>query len=403
MKKISKLVFLIAIVGLIFTLAGCEEWLLEVDTEYYTVDISGRMIDAKDTTVSTGKGLDSVTVKLLDESGEEVPGVDDYTTGSDGYFSFGGLEPGSYTITGTKSEIGTTAYAFLPYEFEVASTTNISGIEIPGVPFDTETDDYAITIVVMWDDDFDDVDAHLTYPESGSAVASGLASQYYSSEFFPYDIPYAAGDGFAPESAFDGGASRYNVYHANKTGQEADANVVLDRDDIDGSGPETITIREAIDWTDTDTITIDDADDPNDGSEWRGVMQYYLDAWYSGSLSEDPYLVTAQGETEKAAANPKVWVLQTFADYDGDGTADDPGYDIMGIYDLPSYTNIDQASILRIHAFHDGAYPYFVIYPDIHNAIEQGDYEYDPSDTDTYPSFRGVEDVKPVTSRRRAR
>ena len=81
MKKISKLVFLIAIVGLIFTLAGCEEWLLEVDTEYYTVDISGRMIDAKDTTVSTGKGLDSVTVKLLDESGEEVPGVDDYTTG----------------------------------------------------------------------------------------------------------------------------------------------------------------------------------------------------------------------------------------------------------------------------------------------------------------------------------
>ena len=122
MKKMGKLALLLAIVALAFTMVGCDDWLLEM--EYYTVDVSGRMIDAKDTTESTGKGLTETTVKLLNESGTQIAST---TTTSTGYFSFSGLEPGSYTITGTKDTSENTAYAFLPYEFEVASTSNITG------------------------------------------------------------------------------------------------------------------------------------------------------------------------------------------------------------------------------------------------------------------------------------
>ena len=85
-----KLLFLLLVVG--FMWSGCSG----TDPVVTTGSISGKVTDSR-----SGEPLQGVTVSLTPSE------LKSRTTGSDGYFEFTDLQPGSYTLQGVKENYRT--------------------------------------------------------------------------------------------------------------------------------------------------------------------------------------------------------------------------------------------------------------------------------------------------------
>jgi hypothetical protein len=289
-------------------------------------------------------GIADVEVTL--ETGEEAKTVQyTTTTDDDGEFSFNAVQPGIYTLNAELE-----GYAFITREVQVTKDTVDLGIL---VGFASE-DPFTVSLIVTWGSEFADVDAVLTVPSdadlnlaSHDSVANNYDPAATTAPTFsePYAEPTATA-GFYP----DGGGSREIIFTRHKitantledllgAGAGTEPAISLDRDDTDGVGPETISIR-TIPYPLTpgsySGFTISTANAgappellPSGDYEWVGVLEYYVHAYADNAQLAD--------EGAPGGAEVVVYVIQ--------------GDSVKGRYILPDYTDIRTASILKINAF----------------------------------------------------
>lgn len=309
-----------ALAALVLVAAGCE--VIEIRISHFDTT-AGKVLDARQT---TDIGVGSVNLTL---SGDET-----YTTLSltNGDYSFGSVEPGEYRLTGTRS-----GWYIAPQDIVIGSGSNV----LPQVnAFQLSQDDeWAISFIVSWTGDID-VDAHLSFPTESPA---GIA------EFTAAGTPY--------QDPLDG--NRAQVYWPLDSRQypaaPATAAVFMDRDDLQGPGVETITLRSIPhsefginadpNSTSNGMHVIDDWDDNVD---YMGAAILYVNAYGSGA-----YLVDGAEN-----ARVTIYAIQTVPSNGGLSA------NVLGVYRLPEETQIKSASILRVNMFDDGIET-FILVPDM--------------------------------------
>jgi hypothetical protein len=337
---------LIGALTLVFSMGGC-------DLFGYWGSPQGYVIDG-----TSGEGVKNVTVKLIpremvppdelsDTEKDDFENADDErqefstTTDSDGYYTFTDYEEGSYILTAEKDD-----YGFTQHIVEVSGLAQY----MPNIAAIGE-DDENIRLVMMWNQQYADVDMHITYPKPTSDPTLGATfSNDTDKNHYVIDNSTDAYDGFYPEDNTD----RERLYWDNKDSTDeydGGPTVFLDvdnrgkGDDLPG-GPETVTIRYIPFVPDSLTnngFSVNSSDHwtklPKDDSNqyfWGGVMELYADSFNEsgGGSSDDSTLVTSDGKT---GADVVVHVLQ--------------GTDYLGTYSLPQFTEVDRASLVRINCF----------------------------------------------------
>lgn len=305
----------------------------------------GDVVNAK-----TGEGVSGVTVTLTSKANSSTTFTT--TTNSAGRFDWANettsVDYGSYTLTASLS-----GYTFISKDVEVSGLAQSLG-DILG--FQPE-DDKSIVFALLWNDSFADVDGYLTYPTT--TPASEIMTT-------PYDTP-ATISGFVPSTGTMG-TNRQRIYWNRKTtnggsqtatkgtdvaydfdkdgnGTNETFRAEMDRDDTDGSGPETITVRTfPVEILEDNTAgdkfagggsTLLDTRTAPDGWYWVGAMEYYVDAYSANSdltRDSDPPANLADGSN---GADVVLYVFQ--------------GSTILGEYRMPSETTITTGSVLRIN------------------------------------------------------
>jgi hypothetical protein len=340
-----------AAAGLIVSISGCR-WVLSLaPPRGYVVDaLTGDPI-ANATVYLNGRTQivpPDATNKNQDYAAEIADAQYTTTTNDDGYYIFDDFERGSFILTASF-----TGYGFTQQIVDIGGTAQYLP-NIAAVP-----DDGNLRIITMWNPDFKDVDVYLTcyvdYDTDGGSPAA-------FSDNYQIDLS----NDFTPESTNI--AQRQTVYYLNRTTTPDDV-VTLDEDNFGDTaagqipgGPETLTIEYIPGATNgAGTVTsISSADTEWSGLAagnyyWAGVMEFYVDAYHrtvsDSPTPDDSQLSTASGEN---AADVKTFVML--------GTTQ------LGYYELPSFTDISSASMLRINTFlkDDSSYTnVFQIVPDI--------------------------------------
>lgn len=336
MKKRIILIFVI-IASVFMVISGCDFIAKAL------VSVTGKVIDAK-----TGLGVDEVTVTLTykgEDSGHKTTYMT--TSGSDGSFAFSDADYGEYNLTAEK-----TGYVFIPKDVYVSGLAQSLGT-VTGFLYDSSKDQYTISLILLWNDTFQDVDAYLTYPDDDKT--SGTAPVLST----PYDTAGSVLIGFMPATS-----GREQIDYTTKTSVRTIDNVYgdgdtrsavqLDVDDRDGTGPETISVRSfpfMDSANDLNTSGGGSTGLPAGNYTWIGVMEYYADAYSSvgsDTTSATDYLSNVG---TGASADAVLYVMQ--------------GETLLGIYTVPTYTKVKTASLLRINMFYDANGEYYQIVPDL--------------------------------------
>lgn len=325
------------------------------------ITVSGTVINAKidadDLSVGETNGIGGATVTLLE--GDTSAGT--ATSGSDGTFSFNAVEPGTYTVQAVLTD-----YAFIDEDIEVLDEDLDMG-DLLGFSAPNATD---ISIIVTWSDDYDDVDAHLTYPDAYKPDGTPKSPPVLID---PYTVGVTGvADGFEANTT----TGREHILYENKTsvntlgdiGWEVDEvsgitaddlllkAVNLDVDDTDGSGPETVTIKvipfdyitalndmgldAATDFYTTlgSTLNALDPDMAAGGDDayfgWVGVMEFYVDG-FNADNSDATVSDNLMTEGEAGGADVTVYITQ--------------GTEVKGRYIIPDYTTVKTAAVIRIN------------------------------------------------------
>lgn len=403
MKK--KLRWVLPLVVLVSILLMAQECVITVTIEDFNTAPEGIVVDA-----ATGEGIDAAVISL-DDPGDSAAAFTT-TTGTDGVFAFPDeterpIPPGDYQLYAEKA-----GYVFAPQTVSINGAGQFLG-EIIGFSYGEEQIS-DIRFVLMWDDNYDDLDAYFTYPAASrdnneyTVTGDGTVAPPFTG---PYDIPTGteAADGFFPEDAavgsggysypsdaktagteirdrifwyrpssatdavgtFDGTTATTTLdwgtadYAYDPDATEMDTyRVELDTDATLGSGPETITFRYppftagyAGDATGRSTYgggTTGLPELTEDYYVWSGVMEYYVRAsaenWDADTIEQ--YLSTAETDTEGAmSAGATLYVFQ--------------GPDVLGIYSVPTHTDISAASLIRINVFELATENYYQIVPNL--------------------------------------
>lgn len=327
-KTILKTVLVLLIVGTILSaFVGCD---FLADLFAYLAAPQGYVVDVK-----TGEPISGATVTLtsLETGGSSFTAASSAT----GYYVFADVEYGKYELTATLT--GTT---FTKQVVEVSGLNqtlpNIGG-------FATETG--TLSIIVLWDRGFEDVDAVLSFPTS--------AEDYVTADGF-YQILGSARNTLGPL------AGPYPLI--GETLIEKDVDNFGGTSQMAG-GPETFTVT----WIPFTTAPLyaelnyeASADDPSklpEGNyDYMGAMIYYLDAYNATNASTNTYgahqddALLSAADASALAADPVVYVFY--------------GATQLGRYSLPEYTDIQTASVLRVNMFVDDANAeWFQIVPEI--------------------------------------
>ncbi|MBI9104636.1 MAG: DUF5011 domain-containing protein [Spirochaetales bacterium] len=142
-----------------------------------TTTISGVVFDAKAIT-SSFSGLEGATISIyaFDETTDNFSTTvyDTTTVETDGTYEIDYVAMGKYKIVGEK-----TGYTFVPRIVDVAG----NDFTLPKLMGYINSDDYAVTLLVSWEDDDMDIDSYLSYydgsvRESVSYMATGDADNF---------------------------------------------------------------------------------------------------------------------------------------------------------------------------------------------------------------------------------
>ncbi len=377
MKKTIRAMVLLAVIALIgLSMTGCE-WLLE---EALT-SISGTVVDGRTGGGTTDPdGVVGVTVTLTPVNGGSALTA---TTDTNGYFSVDYENEGVYRLTASKS-----GWFFVPQDVNISgwlgTTSDVIGIETGGSKGLSTTLSNALTLVLVWNDGYEDIDSHLTYTDDDGA-GDALAAAYNVEAAFagPYASWTAIG-GFGPESsdrddvspAGDNYTSTAPISHSDNTvaavldnGETSSVYAIqLDRDDRDGEGPEVLTINTIPVWPVTDWdgngdfagttangLPVNAPSGLTAAYTWTGVMEYYVDGW-DATESTDNSRDTNDADHYLDNTAATVYAVQ--------------GSVLLGEFPIPSNVNARILSVLRINTFvvDDGANDYTTymqIAPDI--------------------------------------
>lgn len=324
MKKRS----ILLITSLVFLITSCE-------VAFLLGSPSGYVYNTK---VQNGVIADAKVILSSTSNSDEY----DTTSNSSGKYSFDeDVEYGEYELTAEKS-----GYIFIKQIVIVSQngTTlpNIGGFSDDGI------DSSTVSIVTFWDRDFEDVDAHLTFPSQESGNATFTGNDFYNLG------ANSAKTGFAPTTT----TNRGHVYYQNKNFTDDDDDVIIELD-VDNTGaasqpkggPETVTIGFIHPYSNYNsdykyTAKSNDASGLEAGDySCVGVMEFYLDAFETNTK--------LSSSDNKDAANPRVFLFA--------------GSKQIGYFELPKYTNIERASVFRINSFINSAETkyYFQFLPDI--------------------------------------
>lgn len=326
MKSRKRLLLAAAALLGIVALVGCDFFVQVVLTNR----LAGRVVDARLSVTGTGvSGLGDVVVTLYASDGTTQVGTST-TSGSDGSFSFLEVDPGSYVIKGTRL-----GYAFIDKAVNVsARDSDVAAGDVLG--FGSGTTD--ISIITTWSGSFSDVDSHITYPTADNWGTN--QDPVFTDLYQDQDPGLDALTGFFPTSTL---SDRERVYHGVRTststvgdfsGVVTDTTpaVTLDVDDVDGSGPETITIKappvpaSSISYRTPSSAAIGL---PSGSSyAWIGVMEFYVNSFSTPSLAT---------EGVSGGASVVVYVVQ--------------GSSVEARIVVPDYILIETASVLRINLF----------------------------------------------------
>lgn len=277
--------------------------------------ITTKVQDAKST---TGALISGVTVKLRTIATTPADVVT--ATEASGVWSLAKVPTGTYELVASK-----TGYAFISQIVNISNAVT----ELPPVLGLTSSND--VSVILVWNGaSVVDLDAHLTVPNDG---VTGTGT------FNAYGI--VGSSGFTPADT-DVMTNRTKVSYLSKTFR----GITLD---VDANSTNTATVPRmetitlpstGLTGTGGSTITAQ-GDGPGDlvlnSDKWLGVLQYYVDAFGTPTLS-------TQGSAFNSGAT--VYVLQST--------------NMLGRYEFPKYTALDKVSVLRIHAFNWG----YIIYPD---------------------------------------
>lgn len=329
---------------------------------------STKVINAK-----TGAGISGATVTLKHLTNTAQANVTG-TSATDGTVKFstsGEVLAGLYSVTTTL-----TGYAFVTQQ-ETIQGVNFTFDPIPGFAYTVGTDATNISIITLWNTSFDDVDAYLYTPGINVATTNGTAPTFTT----PYDVPTAANvkNGFGldttgryrlyyskPSSASDSSATWDATTYKNtlnkgtkdfKSATTLTANdtfmIELDVDNSGAStqiagGPETVTIRTFPFYeTATNSSTtggvatgLPSLSSTSGFYTWVGVMDFYIDAYKKDHATNTTsnYLSTT---TNTNSAEAVVYVLQ--------------GSTTLGVYTVPTWTDVKAASIIRINCFYNNS------------------------------------------------
>lgn len=322
------------------------------------VTLTGKVIDAKIEGSNNSISNATVTVKQGNST------VQTATTNSSGEFTISNLAPGQYTVSTAKAANSTTkiGYTFIDKKIDISSDTNVGSII--GFAYHTINEVNDLSFIVMWNDTFADVDIHLTYPDDNRI--SALTHTFTT----PYAYPSTPA-GFAPETDSTSSPNRDTVYWNYSTNVQAASQlstkgsydfdsdrdgtmdsykIELDVDDKDGRGPETITVKSfpysysgytGASTTGGGETALPQLTGTGDYYAWTGVMEVYIDAYNSElnmtASGTNDYLSTVS--TNGDSADAVLYVLD--------------GAQLKGIYTVPTYTDVKQASMVRINMFHE--------------------------------------------------
>ena len=328
-----------------------------ISVEFPSASPNGKVVDVQ------GNGLDGVELTLEYLSGAPADEEPDQnftgSTDSAGEYSISDSVPyGTYRLTAKKD-----GYVFIDEVVDVSNETTSTGLPtVIGFSYNEDIDNLTVNIIAMWNQDFGNVDAHLTFPNDwkGEAVGqSDTAGDGMSTPYDTFDTNVSAG--FFADTASDldrlhlsGAAGETKatddtVAYYREGGDDDRVAVEFENSPSSGPGPEAVAIREIpILWDDSlsfDTDPTADNELPS-GAEygWMGVAQYYVHG--------DSALMT---EGESVGSDLTIYVTQ--------------GDKVLGKYRLPEYTTVNAASIMRINLFaaDDGTdfYSYMQIVPNL--------------------------------------
>jgi len=375
---LKRIIQFFGVITIVFFMTGCQELFEALAAPQGYVYSS-----------ETGEPISDVTVELKTLTGTVLQSA---TTNTNGYYSFSDVDYGKFELTATDDD---TSYVYVKQIVEVSGISqtlpNIAGIPIDldgdgkGVGSDLETG--ILTIVVFWDRYFQDVDAHLTFPNTDVGSAEFASTDFYNPITYSEDLRM---NGFFPAET---------IVHTNRTIVHQDPNhnadvypaglaktttsladLWLEVDNVGHSsqaagGPETFTIFYPPSGVDTSYVgtwayTSSGSGDPSGleagDYECIGVMEYYLDAW----TDEEPATVlgvTSPTDTAMLSSTTNIDVASPIV-YVFDGTNQ------IARYTLPQYTDIERAAIFRINMFlhSNNTDIYYQILPDTRVLSDDG-------------------------------
>ena len=321
-----------------------------------TVAISGSVIDVKS---STAAGVDGAVVTA-------TAGTVTFeaTTSSTGAFTIT-ADPGNYTLTAVK-----TGYFVVSTDVVAPLDTNVGTMVAVPVETNAAFAGSAISIIALWNDTYQDIDTSLTMPDGDG---TGLAQEALVETTYdgPADVTYATtSSDFGPLSA-NSREKIYGTYGSDNTieqvlgltaGTDTRKAVQGDRDEMDGNGPETISIRTVPIWPESSEgvaanpiatgfagtayavggnyLPVNGPDGGVAQYLWGGVMTYYVHGYSAESQIPDTEataadLISSSGTT--GGADLIVYVTQ--------------GSTLLAKFVWPEGTDMRTASFFKIHFF----------------------------------------------------
>lgn len=319
-----------------------------------TSTVTGTVTDARLTTAS---GIAGVTVKLF--AAGATTELATATTDTSGAFTFDEVDPGRYKLTAAK-----TGFAFIDRAFDL---TQIGATVDVGAVLGFTSSGSEIAIIAVWGAAFSDVDSYLTFPSgdkwttnpsltgldpySGADAVTGQTTGFFpgTTAFDPLKTPTQNITDRGRDTVYYGDKESAATYAWFYGGTDTRPAVKLDRDDLDGSGPETVTIIAPPVYAAVGTTTLTTTGSatanglPTGTYAWLGVMEYYVDSYGTPSLST---------EGSSGGANVEVYVIQ--------------GSTVKGRFVVPDYIAIEKASVLRINFFLNSSdQPVYQFLPDV--------------------------------------